>query len=220
MKGCIYHFTDKSEKRPIVYQKQLNELRKFAAEYGKVTHEYVDKSLRQCEHTEKQQMIANIDDYDFLVTKDFYHLCRNTMACIDLMKGIGDKGIQIHSIENGSFHLGNAPFDVPLKVGVYHSKFRESNERQIETQMDIFDLYIKDKTKWQVVDKYVDEAKEQTDDAQVELRRLIENSSRYDLIIVKDFGTFHWRTAKFFSRREELKLPIFSLKEGYLDYRR
>ena len=45
-KVAIYHFTDKSEKRPIVNEKQMSLLRDFASEYGTVRKEYLDKSLK------------------------------------------------------------------------------------------------------------------------------------------------------------------------------
>ena len=43
-KVAIYHFTDKSEKRPIVNEKQMSLLRDFASEYGTVEKEYLDKN--------------------------------------------------------------------------------------------------------------------------------------------------------------------------------
>ena len=66
----------------------------------------------------------------------------------------------------------------------------------------------------------VDEANSQSDSVQTEIFKVIENAKqgKYDLLLIKDFNTFHWRTAKFCHRRNELQLPIYSLKEGYLLY--
>ena len=47
-----------------------------------------------------------------------------------------------------------------------------------------------------------------------------ENKEKYDLLLIKDFNSLHWRTAKFCHRRNQLGLPIYSLKEGYLPYKK
>ena len=85
-KVCIYHFTDRSENRPIVYQKQVNRLVEFGKKYGEVKGIFVDKSLRLSEQINKKQLFTNIGSYDVLVTKDFYHINVHTGACISNLK--------------------------------------------------------------------------------------------------------------------------------------
>lgn len=67
-KVAIYHFTDKSNKRPIVNEKQMTFLRDFASGYGTIEKEYLDKSLKKCEQEEKEKLIREIGEYDILVT--------------------------------------------------------------------------------------------------------------------------------------------------------
>ena len=221
MKAAIYHFTDGSEKRPIVNQKQLNILEQFAISQGfSVGEIYCDKSLLKCEQSEFDRFMSDIDRYDVLVTKDFYHISKNTMKCMSVMKELREKGIQIHSIENGSFYWENAPFDKPLRVATYCCRFGTPNEMKqiIPVNNDILKLFTDKKTQWTVIDQYFDESERQLDGEQIQLMELIKNKDKYDLLLVHNLNDIHWRTANFCKIREQLHLDIYSLQEGYLKF--
>lgn len=229
-KVAIYHFTDKSEKRPIINEKQMIILREFASDYGIVEKEYLDKSLKKCEQEKKQVMMEEIINYDVLVIKDFYHIAVNTGACISLLQRFLMLGVETHSIEDGCFTFSEAPFDKKLNIAIYHAKYEDntpSAQKQkkgncitAQTQVEVLCLFIKKKTNWKVIDVYMDEAQGQSDDKQKGLLELIKNRKKYDLVLCKDFNTIHWRTAKFCKRRNEMELDIYSIKEGYLRYER
>ena len=219
--AAIYHFTDGSEKRPIVNQKQLNMLEQFAISQGfSVGEIYCDKSLLKCEQSEFDRFMADIDRYDVLITKDFYHISKNTMKCMSVMKELREKGIQIHSIENGSFYWENAPFDKPLRVATYCCRFGTPNEMKqiIPVHNDILKLFADKKTQWTVIDQYFDESEHQNDGEQKQLMELIKNKDKYDLLLVHNLNDVHWRTANFCKVREQLHLDIYSLQEGFLKY--
>lgn len=219
--AAIYHFTDGSEKRPIVNQKQLNMLEQFAISQGfSVGEIYCDKSLLKCEQSEFDRFMADIDRYDVLITKDFYHISKNTMKCMSVMKDLRDKGIQIHSIENGSFSWEEAPFDKPLRVATYCCRFGTPNEMKqiIPVHNDILKLFADKKTQWTVIDQYFDESERQNDGEQIKLMELIKNKDNYDLLLVHNLNDVHWRTATFCKVREQLSLNIYSLQEGFLKY--
>lgn len=220
-KVCIYHFSN-SNKRPIVNQKQMDLLQDFAASMGEVEKIYLDFTLKQSEQIQRQQMIEEIANYDILVMKDFYHLARNTGACIGLLQTFALKGVNTITIEDGTFSFAfqNAPFDKKLKVCVYHSKYKEDVDRTIETQIEIFKTFVSHKTNWEIVNISIDEANSQSDSIQTKIFKMIENKEKYDLLLLKDFNSLHWRTAKFCHRRNELQLPIYSLKEGYLPFQK
>lgn len=222
-KVCIYHFTNAENlRRPIVNEKQMAILNEFASQYGDIKQVYLDGTLKQCNQDKKKQMIKEIANYDILVMKDFYHLARNTGACFGLLQAFSLQGVKTITMEDGSFsfQFQDAPFDKKLKICVYHSKYKEDGDRIIETQINIFKTFVSHKTNWKIVDVFVDEANSQSDSVQTEIFKVIENAKqgKYDLLLIKDFNTFHWRTAKFCHRRNELQLPIYSLKEGYLLY--
>lgn len=219
--AAIYHFTDGSEKRPIVNQKQLNILEQFAISQGfSVGEIYCDKSLLKCEQSEFARFMSDIDRYDVLITKDFYHISKNTMKCMSVMKELRDKGIQIHSVENGSFSWEEAPFDKPLRVATYCCRFGTPNEMKqiIPVQNDILKLFVNKKTQWIVIDQYFDESERQNDGEQKQLMELIKNKDKYDLLLVHNLNDVHWRTTKFCKVREQLHLDIYSLQEGFLKY--
>lgn len=227
-KVAIYHFTDKSEKRPIVNEKQMSLLRDFASEYGTVEKEYLDKSLKKCEQEEKKKLIQEIGEYDILITKDFYHISKNTGTCIGLLQQFLSVGVQTYSIEDGCFTFIDVPFNEKLSIVIYHSKYvdnspsankwKRENEITVQTQLEIMRLFVKQKTQWKIADIYVDEAQGQSDEKQVNLLELIKNSEKYDLVLCKNFNNIHWRTSKFCKRRDDMKLDIYSLREGYLKY--
>lgn len=219
--AAIYHFTDGSEKRPIVNEKQLNILEQFALSQGFSLGEiYCDKSLLKCEQAEFNRFLSDIDKYDVLITKDFYHISKNTMKCMSVMKELRDKGVQVHSIENGNFSWEEAPFNKPLRVATYCCRFGTPNEMKqiIPVNNDILKLFTNKKTKWTVVDQYFDESEHQKDKEQIQLMKLIENKDKYDLILVHNLNDIHWRTANFCKVREQLHLDIYSLQEGFLKY--
>ena len=219
--AAIYHFTDGSEKRPIVNQQQLNMLEQFAISQGfSVGEIYCDKSLLKCEQSEFDRFMADIDRYDVLITKDFYHISKNTMKCMSVMKELREKGIQIHSIENGSFSWEEAPFDKPLRVATYCCRFGTPNEMKqiIPVHNDILKLFADKKTQWTVIDQYFDESERQNDGEQIQLMELIKNKDNYDLLLVHNLNDIHWRTANFCKVREQLHLDIYSLQEGFLKF--
>lgn len=222
-KAAIYHFTNGSSQRPKVYLDQLLLLRQFAVLNGwSITGEYVDFSLKRCERTEFNHFLSDCSKYDILVVKDFYHISKNTMECIKIIKELGDKGVEVHSIENGSFIYEDVPLGKALRIATYNCRFgpQDESSKKIQIQDDIFKLFTKKKTSWKIIDQYADESKHQNDGEQKNLMKLISNHDKYDLILVSNFNDIHWRTAKFCKLRDKLKLAIYSLQDGLLTYRK
>lgn len=228
-KVAIYHFTNSDDKRPKVNEKQMQTLREYAKNYGTIVNEYLDKSLKKCEQIQKLKLIDEVGTYDVLVTKDFYHISKNTGACIEFLQQFLSVGIETHSIEDGHFVFSDVPYTKNLNVAIYISKYvddspsasckqKRGNSLTVETQIEIMKLFVENKTNWKITDIYVDAADGQSDDKQVQLLELIQNRNKYNLVLCKDFNSIHWRTAKFCNRRNDLKLDIYSLKEGYLKY--
>ena len=222
-KAVIYHFTDKSEKRPVTYRKQLKVLKEYAESVGFVVIDtYCDMSLKRSERTEFDRFLANSQQYDALIAKDFYHIAKNTGKCMDIMKKLRDNGLQIYTIENGIFTWEDAPFDKPLRVATYTRHYGTPNEMKevIPVQNDIFTLFANKKTNWTVLDQYYDESIMQNNSEQIQIKELIANREKYDLLLVHNLNDVHWRTANFCRIREQLQLDIYSLQEGFLKYRR
>ena len=222
-KAAIYHFTNESTQRPKIYRDQLKALEKYAESAGlDVADIYCDMSLKRSERTEFDRFLANSDRYDALVTKDFYHIAKNTSKCLDVMQQLRNKGLQIHSIESGIFTWGDAPLDKPLRAATYTRHFGTPNEMKevIPLRNDILTLFTEKKTNWTVIDQYYDESLYQKDCEQIQIKELIASRDKYDLLLVHKMNDVHWRTANFCRIREQLQLDIYSLQEGFLKYRR
>ena len=142
------------------------------------------------------------------------------MQCMTLMQTLKEKGIQIYTMENGSFNWNKVPIDKPLRVATYCCRFGSDDELKqvIPVQKDILKLFTNKKTQWTVIDQYFDISKHQNDDEQIELMKLIENKDKYDILLVHNLNDVHWRTANFCKIREQLQLDIYSLQDGFLQY--
>ena len=222
-KAAIYHFTDGSTKRPKVYHDQLNALQEYAISKGyAVSETFCDKSLLRCERSEFDRFLSCAEQFDALITKDFYHISKNTMKCMSLMQELRKKNVPIYTIDNGSFSWEEVPFDKPLKVATYCCRFGPPNEMKeiLPVHNDIFTLFTTKKTNWTIVDQYFDESENQNDGEQIELMKLLQNKDKYDLILVHNLNDIHWRTANFCKIREQHQLDIYSLQEGFLKYRK
>lgn len=219
-RGAIYHFTNGSEKRPIVFQKQLAALREFARENDLVIENtYFDYSLNKCEREQFEAFMKKLDLYNVLVVKDFYHIAKNTIECMRILKVLRENNVEVHTVENGIFTMEKEPFDKPLRVATYNCRFGREN-KTIEVQNMVFSLFVKEKTRWTILDMYSDVSDKQLDGEQVELQELIKQKDEYDLILVKNLNDIHWRTSKFCKIREQLGLDIYSLQDGFLKYRK
>ena len=99
-KAAIYHFTNESKQRPKIYRDQLEALKAYAESVGLDAADiYCDMSLKRSERTEFDRFLANSDQYDALVTKDFYHIAKNTGKCLGVMQQLRDNGLEIYSIQ-------------------------------------------------------------------------------------------------------------------------
>lgn len=222
-KAAIYHFTNESRLRPKIYRDQLKILEEYAISMGfEVKDIFCDKSLKRCERIEFNNFLSCCNQYDILITKDFYHISKNTMQCMKIMKDLRDKGVLTYTIENGVFIFEKEPFDKQLRVATYHSRFGTKSElnKIVPVQNDILRLFANKKTNWSITDQYFDESEHQNDGEQVDLQKLILNKDNYDLLLVHNLNDIHWRTANFCKVRESLQMDIYSLQDGFLKYRK
>ena len=222
--AAIYHFTDKSERRPIYCRKQIEEIKKFAVANGyKIQDDdiYLDKTLKYMEHTEFDRFLSISDKYEALFAKDFYHISKNTGRCLHLMQELQNKGIKIYTIENGSFTMEDAPIEKPLQIATYTSRFGEVKEMKefIPVKNDIFRLFANKKTMWKVIRQYYDESKTQNNGDQIQLNEIIKDRNKYDLLLVDSINDVHWRTSNFCKLRNALGMDIYSLQDGFLPFK-
>ncbi len=222
-KAAIYHFTNQSKIRPVVYKSQLNQLEAYALSLGYDSVDiFCDMSLKKFEHTEFERFLSCSDQYEALIIKSFYHFSRNTGKCIEIMRALQEKGLSIYSPEDGKFTWEDVPLTVPLRVATYTVLHGSPNEMReiLPVKNDILRLFVGKKTHWAIADQYYDKTLYQRHGEQMNLSELIANKERYDLLLVHKLNDINWDTARFLKVRNELKLDIYSLQEGYLKYRK
>ncbi len=221
--AAIYHFTDKSEKRPIVFKKQLEKLKDYAQKLGYQTIDvYCDKSLKRSERVEFDKLLSCCDQYDAIITKDYYHIAVNTNKCMSLLLDFKKRGIKIRTLEDGSYSWEEAPFDQPLRVASYCCRLGPCQEARniIQVQNDILKLFIEKETNWILIDQYIDDSLQIRGDQQKQLKKLIANKDIYDMIVVIDIDSINYRTEKMCKYWDQLQLNIYSTTEGYIQYRK
>lgn len=218
-KAAIYHFTDKSIHRPIVYQKEVERIKEFASSIGYSDADvYVDKSLKKRDQIHLRNLLKNISGYQALIMKDFYHIKSNTGSFMDDLIALGKQGVDVFTMEDGNFKFGTAPFEQPLKVAIYYCGL-EIVGRSIELQLEIMRCFIRTCTKWQLIDEYTDTAGNKVDSNQKEMWELVKNRNKYDVVLVQSFNDIHWRTSKFCKIRHQIQKDIYSMHEDlYLKY--
>ena len=219
-KVAIYHFTNKSEKRPSIYKKEVNKLVEYAKSRGYTDiNVFCDKSKKRYERTRFDEFLSSCEQYDLLITKDFYHISKNIGTCIDIIQGLKEKGVEVCSMVNGSFEFADVPLNKPLKVATYTCHFGVPREEKdyIRLNNDIFKLFCDKKTAWTIVDQFYDESFRQNDGEQRQLLELLRNRSKYDLLLLNKFVDFNLRTANFCKLRNQLGLDIYALQEGFLN---
>lgn len=222
-KAAIYHFTDKSTRRPKICRDQLKALEEYAASVGfDVADIYCDRSLKRYERTEFDRFLSCCNQYSALITKDYYHIAENTGKCMSIMQNLRSKGLKIYTPVNGIFVWEDSPLEKSLRVVTYTCHFGTVNEMKevIPVKNDILKLFVDKETSWTLTDQYFDKSARQRDGEQIQLMKLLDNKDRYDLLLVHDLNDVHWRTANFCRMRELLGKDIYSLKEGFLKYRK
>lgn len=222
-RAAVYHFTDGSDKRPKIYKDQIEALKGYADSLGlDVTEVFCDKSLKRFERTEFDRFLSCSDQFDALIVVDYHHINKNTMECFRIMQQLRDQGVTIYSLRNGVFTFEDDPFDKPLRVATYHSRFGSPSELNaiVPVQNDIFKLFATKKTQWVITDQYFDETEHQNNGEQKKLEELISQKDKYDLIMVHNLNDIHWRTTNFCRFREALQKDIYSLQDGFLKYRK
>ena len=221
LKAAIYHFTGGENKRPAVYENRIEKLKEYAISQGfEVKEVFFDKSGLMKDRTAFRELLLRCEEFDVVVVNDFFHISRNTMRCMDIMKELKDKGVMIYSPVNGRFEWADEPVEEPLRAATYICRFGPPNEMQqtIPVYNEVFKLYVDKKTNWEIVDQYYDRSLRQHNKEQKNLMKLIENKDKYDILLVHNINDVHWRTADMCKVRDKLGFGICSLQDGYLKY--
>ena len=218
-KAAIYHCTDSSGARPIIFESQIFIMEKFAVSQGFTVEEtFLDKSLRRCDHAEFNRFLSLAENFDFLITKDFYHICKNTSQCIRIMKDLWDRGVKVVTPVDGAYECENVPFENTLKVATYCSRYSDKKEEYLKVKEDTLALFVEKKTNWSLIGRYHVKSIHQNNGEQPQLTYLLNNRDQYDILLVHSLNDIKWRTPGFCKIRRMFRLDIYSLQDGFLKY--
>lgn len=214
-KAAIYHFTDKSEIRPIVYQKELDRLMEFAGSMGYEDPDvYLDFTLRRCDQREHERLISNAEQYTAIIAKDFYHLAKNAVPCLNLMASLNNRGVRVITMVDGAFSFCPAPVRTQRSVALYYCGLEIT--RPVDLQKEIMRMYVRNETDWTITGEYIDTEGNRSASNQSELQRMIKEKGSYDLVFTRSFNDLNWLAAKFCKYRHDLGCDIYSLHEDVL----
>lgn len=216
-KSCIYHFSAKPDSR--VCRKHIAEIIEYADRQGEYIQQiYLDSSLKQSEKTEYKKMMKEAGRFKRLYIRDLFHLNKWTLKALADVKYLQEKGVIVNTMNSGTVMIDTetSEYEAPKNVLFYHSKVSGSDERKYQTQLEIVELFCREKTKWKITDTLYDESEKASVDSQPKLWELGDISDRYDLVIVQSFSRLDLRTARFEKIIKMLNADIFSLQEGLI----
>lgn len=220
-RAAIYHCTDVSSKRPVVYQKELERIKGLASSMGyRDAVVYLDMSIRKRGQVQAVRLWEDISGYEALLMKDFSHLEKNTGEFISSLAHLAGMGVEVHTVEDGSYVFEQPPFGKPLKAAAYYCAAGSAGY-SAGLHLDVMDYFVRTHTRWELSGRYADMSGNIKDGSQGHLQELISDRDRYGIVLVQSFLDIHWRTAKFCTFRNQLRADIYSMHEDlYLRYRK
>lgn len=213
---AIYHFTNRSQKRPSIVLETVDTIYTFSSSHKgwKVKGIFVDDTLIKTNQEQYKALLHKIDRFDILLSLDFYHIETKTTTFWNTVIPMLRKGMEIVSIKNGKFTFleDDAWLKKELKVAIY---YRKSNAVKYDDdfRVEILSLFITLKTVWTLVETYVDTMSSYYS-KQPKLMELLDHIQEYDLVLVNTFNDINIRTAMFMKIKHTMHIPIYSLKEG------
>ena len=211
----VYHFTDGSEKRPCIVEKDIDSIYKYLDrhENWNPVALYLDKTLVKTNQAQYQRLRKQSDKYNILLTKDFYHIQTKTVTFWKHVQQLLSEGVHIQSVIDGNLDYFYDPQWLlkDLKVAIYYRSSEAAGASNLRAET--LNMFVSMKTQWNVQKVYADQRTKYSD-KQPELESLLLEASQYDLILVDSFVSIHFRTAKLMKTKKKLNKPIYSMKEG------
>lgn len=215
-KVAVYHFTNLAERRPTIVLNDMDRLYEYASRHKswEVEHLYLDFSLNKCEQIHLSELVSNLDQYDIVLVKSFYHINKKMMSFWKQLQKFRAVGISVVSLEEGELvsYAKNELFEKSLKIAIYDKARSPMEERTQELLIDRIRVFVKHKAKnWHIVKVYTDSARK---DDRKQLYKLMEEIDQFDLILMDTYGKVHEGTNQFYKFKCKVNLPLYSLREG------
>ena len=217
--AAIYHyFVPNCRKDGIRTANLVTDIGRF---YEKITsHDswklsglYIDEAVFK--RTEFPRLMAR-DDIDVVICKYFYHINRKTLAFLQLVQNMNNKGITLLSTEEGVVHYDPTAEDwlkKNLRAATYdycRSVYEISTQSIRKKRLELFINNVADQ--WCETANYEDET--QTPDAAFE--KMTERIKEYDIIVIESFTKLGETVNELMEYLRKIRVPVYSLQEGLL----
>lgn len=211
----IYHNTGTKTSRVGVVEADIDQLYDFLSKHVFWEHQglYLDFALTKSRQPQYTAVQNDMQRYDILLAKSCFHIQDKTSTFWAHAMQFFNHNIRMETVVDGSINLRRpqTEFVKDYKVAIYHKQSDRKNGTCL--RVEVLESFVTLKTCWSVEEIYMD-LDDRYGNEQAELNRLISEADMYDLIVVDDFTTIHFRTVKFMKFAKAIQKPIFSIKEG------
>jgi hypothetical protein len=221
-RAAIYHFTNGLQ-RTSVCEKEIERLICFSNDMGYDTVDvFCDARTTREEHNALDNLFSKKELYSAIITKDYFHINKYTLQVFNILKELNLCGINLYTMNDRILEVQpSAPFDKPLTAATYYCHWQKHNDlSNVVLKNDILKTFIDTNTNWILLNQYHDEEPKGHAGNQLQLQRLLEKRTDYDIVLLHSMSSLHWRTHNFINTIDRLHLDIFSLQEGYIKYMR
>lgn len=222
--AAIYLYTRGNELHPGMVQNRIRFIEKSVKDHGlNVGRIYLDHSRNRYQQSELDIFLSESTLYSMLFIHDFKQLSQTTTKCIKTIQNLSRSGVSTYSLKDGLYIPSSVPFSKELKIATYYNCSvvkTKNHEPIIQVQNEIFRLFVQNKTSWDILDQYADNSERQNKGEQNQLDELIQKRDNYDLILVSSLNDIHERTSTFSNLRNCLEKDIYSMNDGYLEFRK
>ena len=212
---AVYHFTDGSQIRPSTPSIVLDKLYAFAlSENFFIPDLYFDRSLKKSKRTEWKELLHNINRYQIVLVTSFYHMEMKAITFARFACRYAGK-VRLQSLEEGEIKLfDEALLHRELNVAFYNQYHNPHEKEMSEISLKKIQTFINNKAQgWILSQCYIDDGTGEL----VEMQRLIEESSKYDLLVIESFRKLGDRTNALMKLWKQIGgIPILSIEEGGL----
>lgn len=212
---AVYHNTGTKTSRVGIVEWDIDQLYDFISKHIQWEYQglYLDFGLTKSRQPQYTAVQNDMQMYDILLAKSCFHIQAKTSTFWSHVMQFHNHNIRLETVVDGSINLRRpqTEFVKDYKVAIYHKQSDRKNGTCL--RVEVLESFVTLKTCWSVEEIYIDRD-DRYGNEQAELERLISEADMYDLIVVDDFATIHFRTIKFMKFAKVLQKPIFSIKEG------
>ena len=215
---AVYHYTDVSDVKPRVVLTDIDSLYEAVHDHKdrEVSGLYLDLTLKKSEQANLVRLLEDTEQNDIILLKSFYHLNTCMVSFWNMVRRLERKGIKVVGAEEGMLSVDSEELvRNQLRVAIYDRSRSEAEEASKNLRLEKLNVFVKCRTEWKIVEIFSDRYNDKTC---AEKGKLLERKGDYDIVLMDSFAMINPRTNHFCKFRDKLGVPVFSLKEGGVNW--